>query len=280
MAALSTIAKQSGGSHSDDIYTVALERIKIVPGFNYRDLTTPDAVAKINAMAEDMLDPDIGYNQKKTMIVPMDGDVPLLVDGHRRHAALALANARGAGIMFVPCVTEERNTSDLERDYELFSAGEPLTIQEKAVGVARQRKRGESFAKIAARLKVTEQTVKSWLEVVGAPEEILEAINQGEISTTEGRKLRKAGEARAKEILTEAREHAHAAGRKQIRPRDIKEVQKPRTEPVSLCSLAVAAVLACERADFTLPAIVALRDHIGEATMAKARESADERVAA
>lgn len=261
MAALSTIAKQSGGGHTGDVHSVAVDRIQIVPGFNYRDLTTPDAVAKIRAMADEMLDPDIGFNQNKTLLVRMNGDVPELIDGHRRLAAVTLANSEGANIQFVPCQSEAKGTTEVERDYELFSTGEPLTIQEKAVGVKRQLNRGQTYEQVAKRLWVTVQTVKSWLDLSGADEAVLAMINRDEIAETTARQTVQKHGSRAAPLMAKALEHAQSKGRKSVKPRDIAAVDRPRTEPPSLASL-VALAMDVWEAEADLDEIMTrLRDH-------------------
>jgi hypothetical protein len=84
------------------------------------------------------------------------------------------------------------------------------------------------------------------------------------IAPTEARKMVKAS-ADPVATLHKTREVTRAAGRTRIKPRDVAEVIRPRTEPVSLCSLAVAAVQAWKTGtpdQFTM-AMTALETHLG-----------------
>jgi ParB family transcriptional regulator, chromosome partitioning protein len=226
---------------SGDIYNERVEDIKITPGFNYRDLSTPYALAKIREMADTMLNPEVGFIQSKHLTVRRVKGEIWLIDGHRRMAAVALANSEGAGILTIPCGPEARGTNDLDRDYHLFSTGEPLTILEQATGVKRLMNRGQSFEQMSARLGVKIPVIKSWLELAEAPAEIVAAVEAGEIAGTEARKLVKVNGAKAEEVLAKAKTRANSEGRSKVRPRDVAAVSEPRTEPVSVHSLAIAA---------------------------------------
>jgi hypothetical protein len=86
--------------------------------------------------------------------------------------------------------------------------------------------------------------------------------------------MREHGVSNGAAIIQDAKDHARADGRERVRPRDVEAVTKPREEPISVCSLSVAAVLAWETGDSDEldAALKALADRIGAAVLDAARQ--------
>jgi ParB family chromosome partitioning protein len=283
MASVSGLAKASGGGHTFDGFDFAVSAIRIKDGFNYRNLETPEARAKIRAMADAMKNPDVGYRRKFPLVIQRIDDEVYLIDGHRRFTALQLANSEGAGIEMVPVIHEPQGTDDLDRDYDLFLTGEPLEVLEKATGVKRLRNRNQSFDMIAARLGVTVQTIKGWLELAGAPDELVQVVDQDKLAATEAHKLFKAnGSAGSVRLAKAAIEHAEARGKTKATGQDIKAVtERPepdRTVRESIHTIAARLIVAARenalehRTTEELDAAVeAMAGIVGEAAVGAAR---------
>jgi ParB family chromosome partitioning protein len=254
--------------HSADIFDIAPEDIRVIPGFNYRDISTPAVQAKIREGANTMLNPAVRFIRSKPLTLKkIDGEM-CLIDGHCRLEMVKLANSEGAGIVSVPYLLEPRGTDEIDRAYTMFSTGTPLSVLDKVRGVKDLLGRGQTIEDIAARLGVSATTVNSWLDLAEAPAEIVQAVTGGEISATEANRIVKVNGSHAGEVLAAARDVARADGRERVRPRDVAKVSQGRAEPVSVHTLALAVAAAWREANNGMTtelryALCALADRIG-----------------
>ena len=271
---LKDFVKQSGGTIGETLW-LPPAAFEVEPDFNPRE-RTPELEAHIREIANSILAD--GFDPTQHLVVRYTGERVLVRDGRCRLEAIALANKERPGcVVRVPLDPMPGNSNELDDAYLVLSTQtkKPLTATEYAAQVRRLLRSGQTEAEVAARLGKKIDALRRLMDLAGAPREIRDAVSRNELSQTEAVNLvRREGE-RAPEVIAKAREHAAARGSKAVRPRDIAAVEKPRTEGVSLCSLAVAVVWAWRRHAGTShvdQAIAALEQHLGAATLDAARE--------
>lgn len=197
-------------------------KIQVEPGYNIRDLETPDAKAKLQELARSIA--SVGVQQP--LMVRLKGEEVFVVSGHRRRAAALIAiNELGAEIESVPCIAEPKGTSEAERcaDLIISNSGEPLTPMEKAAAVKRLVAFGWDDAKIAERCGWgSTQTVSNYLELLSAPEDVQRMVRDNEVSPSTARAVvRKHGDA-AGETLANAKRQANREGKSRVTTAHVK----------------------------------------------------------
>jgi ParB family transcriptional regulator, chromosome partitioning protein len=260
---LKALARSSGGTISEMLhFPVAM--IEVDPDFNVR-LDTPERRARIREYANTMKNPDVGFLRNRPLTVRLDGERVFVVDGHTRLAAVTLANSEGAEIVRLPCLSAPAGSDATDLDYQLFqsNSGEPLSGLEQGTAFKRLLAKGQEVADIAQRLGKSQGHIRNMLALVAAEPAVRQAVVAGRISATEAAKVVKANGSQAGTVIAKATEHARSEGRERARPRDVEAVTKPRTEPVSLCSLAIAVVKAWQTATGLDEAVTALANHLG-----------------
>jgi ParB family transcriptional regulator, chromosome partitioning protein len=190
--------------------------IQVEPGYNIRDLTTPDAKEKLMDLARSIASEGV----KIPLTVRLKGEEVFVVAGHRRRAATLIAiNDLGAEIAAVPCVPEPKATSEAERCADLITSnsGEPLTALETAGVVKRLIGFGWEPDNIAKRLGwATKQTVENYLTLLSAPEVVQDAVRNNEISASTATSIvRKHGD-KSGETFTAAKEQARSEGKTRV----------------------------------------------------------------
>jgi ParB/RepB/Spo0J family partition protein len=262
MASLKKLTLSSGGKISE-VLNLPPSAIDIDPRFNVRE-DGPDLVAHIRMLADSIRDD--GFMRTQPLTVRQAGDRIVIVDGHCRFAAARLAMAEGAEIATLPCLTDVRTGNEAERTLQLITAnaGRPLAPLEQAKVVMRLHSYGWDDKVIAKKIGRTPGYVAGLLELAAAPVDVHRAVVNGFSASEATKVIRKHGDG-ASGVIRAATEHARREGRDRAKPRDVAAVTKPRTEPVSLCSLAVAAVLAWDAGYVKehAEAMDALRLHLG-----------------
>ena len=137
------------------------------------------------------------------------------------------------------------------------------TCLQKEAKFKRLLAKGQEVSDIAQRLSKSQGHIRNMLALVAAEPEVRQAVVAGRISATEAAKVVKANGSQAGTVIAKATEHARSEGRERARPRDVEAVTKPRTEPVSLCSLAIAVVKAWQTTTGLDEAVAALANHLG-----------------
>lgn len=175
---------------SGDMYRADPRLLTIQENYNVRDLSTPDAVNKLEELANSIV--EIGVTDP--LVVRFDGERIIVVEGHRRLAATLMAIERGAEIKSVPIYQEARGANDAQRDLGLIisNSGEPLTPLEKAKVVGRLVAHGWSQQEIAKRCGwKSVGSVNQYLDMLAMPEKVKDHVRQGTISATTARNLAK-----------------------------------------------------------------------------------------
>lgn len=209
---------------------------------NSRDMQSPTTLADIEEIARSIL--SRGFDPDRAILVrSRPGGRYMVTDGNKRRAAFLRARELGAKIELIATRSEIQGTNEETRAVlRLRAPGRELSPLEAVIDINRLLGWHWSKEKIAEQLGKNPDWIDRCLDLAAAPHEIREAVRTQEIAPTEARKL--AREADPVNALRTVREHANAAGRTRIRTRDVDAVMKPRTEGVSLCTLATIAVRA------------------------------------
>jgi ParB family transcriptional regulator, chromosome partitioning protein len=192
--------------------------IQVEQGFNLRDLTTPSAQAGLMELAQDIA--NNGFNIGQPLTVRLKDDKPFVVHGHRRRLATIIAIEQlGADIKAIPCIGEEKGTSDADRTADVFNTNNGVHLEplEKVVGIKRLLGFGWSMEEIAKKCGLgSVQNVESYLVLGGAPMAVQAMVRNDEVSaTTAVAVTRKHGD-QAEGVLTEAKQRAKSEGKTRI----------------------------------------------------------------
>jgi len=239
MASLKDMTKSSGGKISE-VLNLPPSLIDIDVEFNVRE-QGPDLTAHVRMLADSILTQ--GFMRTQPLTIRQVGDRAVIVDGHCRFAAVQLAMNEGAEILTVPCLTDLRTGNEAERTLQLITAnaGKPLSPLEQAKVVMRLHSYGWDDKLIAKKIGRSPGYIAGLLTLAGAPQDVHQAVANGHVSATEATKaIREHGDEAGK-VIKAATDHARSEGRTRARPRDVAAVSEPRTEPVSVHSLAIAA---------------------------------------
>ena len=192
--------------------------IQIDLGYNLRDLTTPDALEKLDQLARDIA--HNGFSIEQPITVRLKDDKPFVVAGHRRRAAALIAIEKyGAEIQAIPCIGEAKGTSEADRTADIFVSnnGEPLAPLDKVAGIKRLMGFGWDLDKIAKKCGLgSAQNVENYLVLGSAPMAVQEMVKGGEVAaSTAVAVTKKHGEGGA-EILAAAKVQAATEGKTRV----------------------------------------------------------------
>ncbi len=187
-----------------DLLTLPLDLLDVDPAFNVR-LPCDALTEHIRDLADGIK--ASGFRRDRALLVRVQGDRAVVVDGHCRLAAVKIAVAEGAEIKGVPCTQEPKGTSEADRTLSLMTANSGRSLQplEEAAAVMRLISFGWSEAEIARKRGKSRQWVNNLLTLNAAPEPIRQAVINGEVSATQATKLTREGPLLAVEKLNKAR---------------------------------------------------------------------------
>lgn len=188
--------------------TIPLNEVEIVPGFNVRDMSSPDWQKDLEDFAQTIAD-DEGVNQPIRVVIEEGKYV--LVEGHRRVMAARIATERlGLKLDRVPALITKNMT---EQEKLIRMLGDRQTRQLKPLEVAEGVKRlvdmGMSQTEAAKRFGMTVAYAGDNIIAANAPEPIKEAIRENVLSMTEAvRAIKEHGPEDAAEIVEATVEQA------------------------------------------------------------------------
>lgn len=237
---LKDFVKANGGTIGETLW-LPPDLIEIEPGFNPRE-RTPELDAHIREIADSILAD--GYDTTQHLIVKYTGERVLVRDGHCRLEAVRLAISEGATVARLPLDPMPGASNEIDDSYLVLSTQtkKPLTPLEYAAQVRRLIRQGQTEAEIARRLGQPLAKLRRAIELAEAPAEVRQLVRDERISPSEAVNVVRRNGVSAGAVMDRAAQHARSEGRERIRPRDVAAVERPRTEPVSLCSLVVTAL--------------------------------------
>lgn len=210
-----------------DMFRVDPRALVIDPGFNVRNLDSPDAREALDSLKASIKVEGV----QVALEVRLIDDKLIVVSGHRRHRAVMELIAEGNDIATVPAVAEPRSINDAERTARLITlnSGEPLSSLEKAEVIRRLLNFGWSREKIQTRFGYKSvQTINNYELLLSAPAIVHEAVSNGEISASEATAMVRAhGPVGTTKAFQAARATATAKGKTKI----TKATTAPRTTP-------------------------------------------------
>lgn len=205
-----------------DVFKIALDTIHVKEGFNPRDVSKPETVAKIRAMAD-------SYKAGRyvpPIAVALVGGVPDIVDGHCRYLAAKLANTELAEDMQIKdlvCVPFKGNDLDRLAAAFLSNEGERLTPLECSDVVKRMQAFGLQRQPIADKLGVTVGWVDRLIVVAKLPETVKSLMREGKVSLDVAlKKFKEHGETGAAAAVAEAVKEAETLGDTKVTTRHVK----------------------------------------------------------
>jgi len=240
-------AMKAAGASSGDLWNVPIEDVRVLPNFNVR-VQNEKYHARVRTIANSMKQE--GFKKDKPLsgyVAKEDGkDIIYMYGGHRRWAAVALANSEGAEIRTVPFVVAPRGTSveDLTVDLVTGNNGDALGPFEVAIVAKRLLNFGWEIPEIARRLDFTETYINDLLMLMESPKALRDMVQRDEVAAaTAVELLHKHGGDGAKvtEILQNSLARAQAAGKTRVTPKFVpgavykKAVQK--SAPVLVSTL-------------------------------------------
>jgi ParB-like chromosome segregation protein Spo0J len=260
------------GEGRTDILPADPRLLKVMDGYNVRDLTTPEARAELDDLKALIKE----HGVKTALVVKFDGQDIWIVEGHRRHkAAMELiaefessGGAQGRNIDTVPVKAEPLGTNDIDRDFglETSNSGARLKPLELANLIYRlKEQRGLSLDAIARGLGKSDAVIKNHLEMRAViPEGVKEQVREGVVSATEAVKIVKnlpkgMDPDEAAKIIQANKEENEKFGigkRNKVTTRTIRQERErkaPKAEPEAKAETAPATPLAPEPQAETAP---------------------------
>jgi ParB/RepB/Spo0J family partition protein len=217
------------GAGRSDMWTVPVNMIKVMEGFNVR-VQNADYTARIEEIANSII--ANGFLKDKPLtgyVAKEDGQQVIYVtDGHTRLRAVKLAIERGAEIESLPVITKPAGTSieDLTVALVTSNNGRPLAPIEMAAVVKRLAGYGMAEEVIAKRIGVTTGYIKDLLLLMGAPKAIRKAVEDGKISAANAvAQMKKHGD-KAADVIGSAITEAEEAGEGKVSKKTFAKKEK------------------------------------------------------
>lgn len=244
-------AMKDAGAPSADLWKVPREHIRVIPGLNPRSMTRPESIAHVRWIADSIKENGFNNAHPLTGFVSHEDGVNYInvTDGHHRLAAVDLAISEGTQIYSIPVVVAERGTTmeDITVRLVTSNSGMPLTPYEIGIVCKRLIGMGLDETTIAKRLgfKSGKRYVEDLLTLVGAPRDVRDMVNEGQVSATLAVETVKKLGNKAPEQLSTALKKAQDEGKTRITKKDLpkqatREDATPAAMPPRTPSKAVA----------------------------------------
>ena len=191
-----------------DYYMVDPKALKVEANYNVRDLSTKEAMEKLAELEASIVD----HGVEQPLEVRLVGDDLIVVQGHRRLAAVLSAISKGHEIVSIPVIPEGKgvNAADRTADLVISNSGEPLTALETAEVVKRLFGYGWDRTKIAARFGWSGAKVDYFQSLLATSPEVQTMIKAGEVSASLAVEVTRRDGDKAIETLKEAKKTVEA----------------------------------------------------------------------
>lgn len=222
-------AMKAAEAKSGDVYNVPIGKLKTFNGFNPRITGTEAYKTGIQELADSMKAEGFYRDKPLAGFVDAEGDI-LIVEGHRRLEAAALAIAQGALIETLPVVVKPQGTSreDLTVALVRSNTGLPFTPYEIGTVVKRLQGYGLEKPEIARRLGITERYVDDLLLLHGAAKSVRDLVIAGKVSATLAIDQIRSDPKGAADALKQGMETATKAGKKKITSKHVPKKGKKK----------------------------------------------------
>jgi len=165
-----------------DSFLFQPEAIKERPGYNVRDMDSPETQAHIRKMA------DAIHAGGTTAFPPIticqeNGEI-YVVAGYCRRRAFVLAKEEGAPIKGILAIANTQNEEERTLDLLNSNDGLPLKPLETAKAIKRLTTFGWTAQEIAQRRGVSTTTITNALALLEAPADVVQMVEQGQVSAT------------------------------------------------------------------------------------------------
>lgn len=211
---LNSIAATKG-----DMLIVALEDIRIIPGFNVR-VKDAGYHAHIRDLANSIRENGFYNNKPLTGYAGMEGKKPVifLTDGHCRMEGAHLAISEGAPITELPVILKDKSVTMEDLTVELVRSnnGKRLTPLEMAIACKRLVSFNLKPQTIADKIGITVEYVNQLLTIAGAPASIREMIQAGEATAAVALGALRDHGSDAGKVMGEALAKAKASGKTKL----------------------------------------------------------------
>ncbi|MEJ2803818.1 hypothetical protein WAE61_18185 [Comamonadaceae bacterium PP-2] len=200
-----------------DALQVRHQDIHVEPDFNLRELDD-DFYAGVRELARYL---DAGGTYPPLEVRPRPEGGVWIVDGHRRHAALAICIERGSPFDWID--VRMFNGNDAERIARVITSAEHLSLKplEIAKGYKRLKAIGLSINEIAALVHKTRTSIENGLRLAGANVDVQTMVKEGKVSATVAtRMVRKHGEAAGRALAREVKV-AQESGKARVMPKQV-----------------------------------------------------------
>lgn len=212
-------AMKSADAKSRDLWLVPLRNIRTLPEFNVR-IRDEKYLAHLRMITNSIKTEGFYQYSALAGYVANEGgeNIIYLTGGHTRFEATGIANQEGAEIESLPVIISPPGTSREDLVVALIKGneGKPLTPYETAIVCKRLVNYGWDIAEIATRLEMAETYVDGLLLLIGAPQEIREMVQAGQLAATTAIQTLRSHGSKAVDHLQDGLTRAKASGANRV----------------------------------------------------------------
>lgn len=182
--------------------------LEIEEGFNARPLNAEHVAEMTRSLVNGAIFPPLEVRVEDNHIY--------IVDGHHRHAAALAAIEQGFDIKALECRQFRGNNAD--RVAHMITSASGLALTPLQLGIQYKKLLGFGWPEkqIAERRGKSEQHVKDLIQLAEADTDVHQAVNSGQISSTEALKAFKQHGSKAGAVIQKALEEAKANGKSKV----------------------------------------------------------------
>jgi len=193
--------------------------LEIEEGFNARPLNMEHVAEMTRALVNGAIFPPLEVRVEDSHVY--------IVDGHHRHAAALAAIEQGFDIKSLECRQFRGNNADRVAHMITSASGLPLTPLQLGVQYKKLLGFGWTEKQIADRRGKSDQHVKDLIQLAESDTDVHQAVNAGEISSTEALKVVKQHGSKAGAVIQKGLEEAKASGKAKVTNKTLAKQRAP-----------------------------------------------------